>query len=204
LFAELGTPVIPWAGYLNDDDIIDLIHPGPEVRISYGHIGAGGELEFEEIALAETIPGLREEREHGLRINRSSVVDYDGDNDWDLILHTGNAPKRLLFLENEGGQLHLSTELERELDMDLLGACDLDADGRNDLVFDIQDSIGYALRGRGAAPYAPLDIVETQAGTLLNYMRLDPCRDMDGDGLDDLVFPDFIAGTSYVLYNRSR
>lgn len=181
---------------IDGDDVVDaLFRLGDTIDVFIGRRDAAGALTFQSRPVASGLENLTSFR----------LLDVDDDGDLDLVVETGVEPKRIFVFENDGsGQMRRTATIDRVVDMDAISACDLDGDRRPELVFVLENGLAVARRLRDGT-YAPAQTFATAMKKPLPLPHFNgPCADLDGDGLNDLVLPDYAPITPHVFRNRSR
>jgi hypothetical protein len=137
-------------------------------------------------------------------------LDLDGDGDLDLL--AANPNTATFVFANDGTGNVAETQQVRDANvMQFRGACDLDGDGRRDLLFDTEDGLlGWARQDSSAIVFGDVQWVDGSALQLFKPGR-DPwarfdfhCADVDADGLEDPMFIEPYLGSYHVLHNRSH
>lgn len=182
--------------FLGNDALIDVVLSHADgVTLLFGAPKAPGALEFRSEELDAELKG----------VSTVKVLDLDADGDLDLAVETRRAPATIqIYLDYEGdGTLRRTQELRRLFGMSVFQSCDLDLDGRLDLLLAGEGVLGY-MRYIPNEGYGELETFDTLSASMLSMPSWSECTDLNGDSLPDIIFPEPFLGTMHTILNRSR
>ncbi|MBU0519901.1 T9SS type A sorting domain-containing protein [bacterium] len=164
LLDTLDAKVNPVFCDLNGDGDSDLIYSdGTGVVRYYENESVGGQIQY--VLAGDSINGT-------VWMNRITLVDIDGDSDFDLI--SGNYDGKLTFLRNDGSNTQYSftfvTDEFEGIDIGIISNptfCDIDADGDFDLFIGDKDGYIWFFENIGSATNYEF------AAPVFNYLNYD-------------------------------